>query len=212
MSPHADGPPAGLWWWDRLPEQDRFRVIVVYFERLVYIISKRDQSQRSLKERRDRVCQDFEQRCKGNRGTPETIEEIIRLVTAPNTTSRSVKERGCYKTLKGVSLELNLKPLTVYYWFRRLDKIARELYPSLAPPSAVTITEEAKAAIRLEYAGNGNARELAKRYGLTPARIGQIVKAEKKMRREFFAAERAAREEPATDEPYVDVASRDPKF
>jgi hypothetical protein len=68
-----------------------------------------------------------------------------------------------------------------------LDEIARELYADECPKK-VTITKEMEEALQVEYLSKGNARELGERFHLPPFRIGQIVKAEKKVRKQRYAA------------------------
>ena len=80
------------------------------------------------------------------------------------------------------------KKKNVYAWFHRIDEISRELYASRCPAKgAATITEELEQANREEYLSKGNARELPERFHLPAFRIGQIVKAEKKLRKERYA-------------------------
>lgn len=68
-----------------------------------------------------------------------------------------------------------------------MDEIARELYADECPKKA-TITKEMEEALQVEYLSKGNARELGERFHLPPFRIGQIVKAEKKVRKQRYAA------------------------
>jgi hypothetical protein len=196
VRPHADRRPRGLWWWhDLLPQESR-RVVCVYFERRTYVISKHDETDLSLLDRWRQVCDDFSGRNPGAPGSPDDIERIIGLVTTPNSTSRSAKERGCFMTLEGAALQLGLKRANVYSWFRKLEKIASELYPDKYHSSmdakygvtkpVVAVKEEMKEVIRAEYFDKGNAKELAERHRLPAFRIGQIVKTEKKLRKERY--------------------------
>jgi hypothetical protein len=186
VRPHNAEPPPGLWWWRVLLPEERQHVLCVYFERRTYN-TKRFNPDLSLAERWQRVCEDFKSRCAKQKGTPDEIEEIIRLVTTANTASSSPDEYGCFMTLEGASIKLRLKKKNVYAWFNRMDEISRELYANKCPTKGgVTITEEMKQAIRAEYLSKGNARELAERFGLPAFRIGQIVQSEKKLRKERY--------------------------
>ena len=190
---HVDGPPTGLWWCQKptdrgralLPEET-FRIFCVFYERWTYIVSKRDDSDLSLSERWRLVCADFIARKPDAQGSPETTEKIIDLVTTAD-------KRGEFLTLEGAAMKLRLKPAHVYYWFRRLDKIARELYPfqyGSCPDTkpTVTVTEAMKQKICTQYAEGVSVKDIAKKWGVPKFRVGQIVKAEKKLHPERFPA------------------------
>jgi hypothetical protein len=181
---HKAEPPAGLWWWQALLPEERKHVLCVYFERRTYN-TKRFNAGLSLPDRWQRVCEDFKSRCAKQRGTPDEIQRIIRLVMTADTTSSSKDEHGHFMTLEGAAIKLRLKRKNVYSWFNRIDEISRELYADrCSAKGEVTITEEVEQAIRAEYLSKGNARELSERFRLPPFRIGQIVKAEKKLRKQ----------------------------
>jgi hypothetical protein len=174
-----------LWWWQILQPDERRRVLCVYFERRTYN-TRRFNPRLSLADRWQRVCEDFKCRCAKQRGTPGEIGEIIGLVTT-STVNAAVDRFGFFMTLEGAAVQLGLKKKNVYAWFKRLNEIARELYLDRCPPK-ITLTKEMEEAVRVEYLSKGNARELGERFHLPPFRIGQIVKAEKKVRRQRYAA------------------------
>src|ERR1700722_1436459 len=117
--PHGLRVPQGLWWWRDLLPEERERVIVVYFERKTYL--SKHEPRGSVQDRYHRVCEDFKSRCPTDKGTPEEIASIIDLVTTPDSTSRSAKERGCFLTLEGAAIRRGLNRRKVYHWFSRLD-------------------------------------------------------------------------------------------
>jgi hypothetical protein len=198
LKPHADGPPAGLWWWRDLGPEERRRVLCVYLEKTVYIRTDRDDQYKGSvpDERWDNVCQDLLIRRKNlPEDFPALLEEIIQFTTTVH--------RDGWLTLEGAAVKFEQKRARVYYWFRKLDKIARELYPDKAP-NAVYLTDETIETIRQEYVEKGNARELAERYRLAPCRLGQIVWAEKQWRRNLFEAERNAQQAAEPSKPQED--------
>jgi hypothetical protein len=67
-------------------------------------------------------------------------------------------------------------------WFRKLEEVAKKLYPERVPPDRrdkPPLSDDKVRIIRNEYLATGKILEIAKRYKIDPWRVGQICRAEK---------------------------------
>jgi hypothetical protein len=115
------------------------------------------------------------------RDFPERLEFWLSDLT----TNQVTVGRPQFWTLKGYALAHNINPHTFMAWFRKLEAIAKRLYPERVPPgrrNKPPLSDDKIRIIRNEYLATGKVIEIAKRHGIDPWRVGQICRAEKKSR------------------------------
>ena len=129
---------------------------------------------------------------------PKDFSERLELWLSELTTNRVVKGRPQFWTLKGYALAHKINPNTFMAWFRKLEEVAKKLYPERVPSERRDKPPLSDAKIRIirnEYLATGKILEIAKRHELDPWRVGQLCRAEKQIRAEAAESNRANREQ-----------------
>jgi hypothetical protein len=156
--PHAHSNPTGLWWYRSLSREESARV-----------------RQRYLQQRGARDVKIL----------PRDFPEKLALWLSELTTNQVTVGRPQFWTLKGYALAHKINPNTFMAWFRKLEGVAKKLYPELVPPGRrdkPPISDDKIRIIRNEYLTTGKVLKIAKRHEIDPWRVGQICRAEKQNR------------------------------
>jgi len=182
---HEESPSPLLWWCEELTPSEREDVLCVYFERATYgrtAFNRAFRSDMAFAARLKLAARDFPMRC-NSAGTLDTIRAVINAATTPDTSGPwNKRTRGCYKTLPQIARDLKLKKDDVCAWCRKLDKIARELFPVMYLRHEVT--PSVRQEIRYEYQrlcnagkfGKDATQTLATKYRLTPSQVSNLVR------------------------------------
>ena len=162
--PHASSYPGGLWWWRALSPEERPLVLEEYL---------RQRGRRGLK----KAGPDFDAK----------LESWIWELTLP------AKERGKkrYWTLKSYALANRIPLHPFMAWFRKLEEVAKKLYPNRVPEGRrdrPPLSEKEIQDIREEYLNasysNRNAvKEIAARHNIAPFMVGRLCRKEKEQRK-----------------------------
>ena len=172
--PHVkDGPPVSLWWYRR---SDRQRVIDAY------------------------VAQ-----CKRGRALPESFRDDLRqwladLSRVQKKSDHAAASTERYWDARSYARAHNLKPFTFMKRLREMNKIAKRMFPDSIPPSRkdrAPLTEKEVKEIKKAYLDGTDAKELAVRFDITAARVGQLCREEKAMRAAKRKAEQDGIAQPA---------------
>ena len=153
--PHAPSYPTGLWWYRSLSLEESACVRREY-----------------LQERGVRNAKIF----------PRDFPERLELWLLELTTNQITEGRPQFWTLKGYALAHNINPNTFVAWFRKLEGVAKKLYPDRVPPGRrdkPPLTDDKIRIIREEYIATGKILQIARRHAIDPWRVGQICRAEK---------------------------------
>jgi hypothetical protein len=170
--PHAEEPPASLWWYRRLPDPTGFDDRPTPASRF--------------------IIDTYLQQCARGRSLEVGFESKLAQWLQDLHRNHEISPRQKrYWTIPAYAIAHRLHKYTFMKRFRELEKIAIRLFPKQAPASAIRrpIPEETQQAIRMRYRKGENCKDLAKEFGLTPARVGQLCRKENAARR----AEREAR-------------------
>lgn len=150
--PHADGPPASLWWWRSLGLLERSLVIAQYMAQVG--------KGRKLDE-----------------GLKDDLESWAKELSTPQ---KIGKRATRYWTIPALAAAKGLHPKTFCKRFRELEGIAMKQAPDRVPIGQVRlkVTDEIKSAIRARFAevchDMDAFRIIAREYNVTPARVGQL--------------------------------------
>src|SRR5579864_3468366 len=156
QQPHIkEGPPASLWWYRR---PDRHLVIASYIAQ-----------------------------CKKGRALPENLKDDIRQWLDDLSNLQNKGEWGKPRTFRywdipSYARAHDLEPPTLMKRLREMDKIAKRMFPDSIPPSRkdrVPLTEKEVKEIKKAYLDGTDAKELAVRFDITAARVGQLCREEK---------------------------------
>jgi hypothetical protein len=157
--PHVRSYPTGLWWYRSLSLEESACVRQVYLQQ---------RGSRDVKI------------------SPRDFPEKLELWLSDLTTNQVAVGRPQFWTLKGYALAHKINPQTFMAWFRKLEAVAKRLYPDRVPPgrhNKPPLSDDKIRIIRNEYLATGKILEIAKRHHIDPWRVGQICRAEKQSRR-----------------------------
>jgi hypothetical protein len=165
--PHADFRPASLWWYrskDDAPTADSMAVIEMYLHQ-----------------------------CSLGRTLPSDFRKhLLQWLRDLNCPVKISQRRDRHWTIPAYELAHGINPKTLCKRMREMEKIARRLFPSRAPAQRPPITEDEKEAMRLEILNKEDIKAVAQKHGVTPARVGQICRAEIARLRNAFQSEAEA--------------------
>jgi hypothetical protein len=116
---------------------------------------------------------------------PGEFAEKLELWLSELTTNQRTVGKPQYWTLKGYALAHKINPGTFMLWFRKLEQVAKGLYPDRVPPDRrdrPPLSDEEVRIIRDEYLATGKVLKIARRYKIEPWRVGLICRAEKQRR------------------------------
>ena len=156
--PHARFYPSGLWWYRSLSREESACVRQAYLQQ--------------------RGARDVKIR-------PRDFPEKLELWLSDLTTNQVTVGRPQYWTLKGYALAHKINPQTFMAWFRRMEAVAKRLYPERVPPGRrdkPPLSDDKIRMIRNEYLATGKVLKIARRHQIDPWRVGQICRAEKQSR------------------------------
>jgi hypothetical protein len=171
--PHVkDGPPSSLWWYQ---QPYRNQVIKAYLERAARGRALPDEFSEELKTWLSELSQ------------PQNMKAWDR--------PRTVR----YWSVPAYAAYLDtIKPATLMKYLRELENVAKKLFPADVPSSRKSrkLNAEEIQELKRRYLAGTDAKVLAEKFRITPARVGQLCGAEKKQR----AADRARlSEQPETN-------------
>lgn len=220
-TPHADYPPPSLWWYtppslwsDDLRSFEKSRhVLLVYLEQRAFKFDREGRGS-STESRWEAVRRALEIQARDGAvpsNFPENLERWLHELIEPDLRT------GRYWTLPGYALAHQIKPHPFCAWFRRMEKVAKELYPDRMPLGRADNppTEETIQSIRAEYLQTGDAKKIAAKYFGSEDeswRVGQLCRKEKQERSERMQAEQraASASESATSESHSVLDEEDP--
>lgn len=170
-TPHADGRPVSLWWYrsmtsppfDDTPTQNSLKVIDAYLNQYAH-----------------------------GRALPHDFrKQLLKWLQDLNRPVKISPKRKRYWTIPAYELAHGINPKTLCKRMRELEKIAKGLLPDRVPAyreERGPITENEKAEMRREIFDK-DIKAIAEKYKITPARVGQICRAEIALQRSARQAE-----------------------
>ncbi len=135
--------------------------------------------------------------CSRGRSLPDDFRKhLLKWLQDLNRPVKISKRRERYWTIPAYELAHGINPKTLCKRMRELEKIAKRLFPNRAPDQRGPITESEKAEMRQEI-WQEDIKAIAKKHKTTPARVGQICRAEISLKRADRQTEVEATEAPA---------------
>jgi len=157
--PHVkENAPSSLWWFRR---PDRHRVVDAYLVRY-----------------------------SRGRALPDGFkDDVLRWLSDLNSLQNK-KAWGQPKTFRywsvpAYAVASGMKPAALMKRLRELEKVAKQLFPDSVPSSRKqrsSLNENEQQEIRKQYLAGEDARELAKKFRITPSQVGHLCRKERAIR------------------------------
>jgi hypothetical protein len=160
--PHAETPPASLWWYACEPDPTWADDVPL------------PESQC--------VIETYLLQCKRGRALPTGFgKKLAQWLQDLSREPKISPHRKRYWTIPAYALAQKLPEKTLCKRLREMEKIAKRLFPQRVPSNRQTVplSEEKIQAIRERFIEVGDIRAVAHHFGISPFRIGQICRVEK---------------------------------